>query len=252
MKELRPIPVENIDKQASEEPLDVTFTAAVWSLLGALMWLLQTRAELSPYIGYLQRNAKDLRVKHVYAINRLLRFCIRNVSGLHYQHLSGSVKLVCIADAAYKSIVELTDCIALRGYILALVGTNDSGVDTYYPGGKLQILDWLSKKFIVITRSSFAAELRNKLLAAQALIFMAGYIHEISQPVGSALEMADVLDEGKLIVPTVLCGDSKGVFEAVQNQSGKCKIDQSLAMHVKALREACDKYQIQEIVWLDN
>ena len=81
---------------------------------------------------------------------------------------------------------------------------------------------------------------------------MAGYIHEISQPVGNALEMADLLDEGKLTVPTVLCGDSKGVFEAVQNQSGKCKIDQSLAMHVKALREACDKYQIQEIVWLDN
>ena len=81
---------------------------------------------------------------------------------------------------------------------------------------------------------------------------MASYIHEIFQPVGSALEMADVLDEGKLIVPTVLCGDSKGVFEAVQSQSGKCKIDQSFAMHVKALREACAKYQIHEIVWLDN
>eukprot|EP00975_Prorocentrum_lima_P012789 2708449-Prorocentrum_lima.AAC.1 len=53
-----------------------------------------------------------------------------------------------------------------RGYLVAVVGSQLSCA--LHPGGHCYILYFVSKKFNIVARSSFAAELRNQLEAAQA------------------------------------------------------------------------------------
>ena len=44
-----------------------------------------------------------------------------------YRRLEGPLRLVVVADSAYKSNEDLTDCVALRGYITLIVGAAPQG-----------------------------------------------------------------------------------------------------------------------------
>ena len=81
--ELSTIP---LDHPVSKPDADVpdNLRQSFQSLLGALMWLLQTRADISPYISYLQRVAKEPKYRHVTMINRVLRFTKRVSTGIRY------------------------------------------------------------------------------------------------------------------------------------------------------------------------
>eukprot|EP00975_Prorocentrum_lima_P015243 3231316-Prorocentrum_lima.AAC.1 len=57
------------------------------SLLGALAWLLTSRAGIAPFIGHLQRHAHNPQNKHLMVINRVLRFCKRVSAGMFYKKL---------------------------------------------------------------------------------------------------------------------------------------------------------------------
>ena len=59
---------------------------------------------------------------------------------------------------SYES--EDEDCLALRGYIIALVGQR---AGTPFPGGDIMPLDVVHKKHDVVIRFTYAAELRNAL-----------------------------------------------------------------------------------------
>ena len=60
-----------------------------------------------------------------------------------------------VADAAYKAKPDAQECLALRGYIILLVGSNETS--SVYHGGVCITLDYVSRKFQQGTRSSFAA-----------------------------------------------------------------------------------------------
>ena len=146
-----------LDLSDLDKELDGETHQLFWSLLGGLAWLLMTRADICPFIGYLQRAAQKPLNRHVKLINRVLRYCRRVPSGILFQKLKPPASLVVVADAAYKANPGSQECLALRGYITMLVGSYTT--DSMSPGGKCNVLDYVSKKFSTVTRSSFAAEL---------------------------------------------------------------------------------------------
>ena len=104
----------------------------------------------------------------------------------------------------------------------------------------------------MITRSSFCAELRNQLEAAQASILISAFFEENVAPLRSAANLVTLQDQGRLNLPIHLCGDNKGVFTAVCAQNPKAKAEPTLTPHIKALRELLDNRAIVPLVWIDN
>eukprot|EP00975_Prorocentrum_lima_P053577 11241854-Prorocentrum_lima.AAC.1 len=62
------------------------------SLLGALAWLLMSRADVLPLIGDLQRHAHKPRHEHLKVINCVLRFCKRVNTGMFYKRLVAPIR----------------------------------------------------------------------------------------------------------------------------------------------------------------
>ena len=85
-------------------------------------------------------------------------------------------RLLVVADAAYKAKPDAQECLALRGYIIMLVGANKT--DSKFPGGVCNALDSVSKKFHQVARISFAAELRHQVEAAHIGVCARPFIEE--------------------------------------------------------------------------
>ena len=180
VKEISEISLTKVNTDNPDEPLSESLQSLFWSLLGALSWLQQTRADIAPYIGFLQRNAHKPNIGHIQKANMLLRYVRRVNAGILIQKLPPPLRMVTIADSAHKADDQLTECIALRGYIILVVGTpkDKHSHNGQFPGGPCTVLDWVSKKFNTVTRPSFCAELRNQLEAAQSSVFLSSSLEE--------------------------------------------------------------------------
>eukprot|EP00975_Prorocentrum_lima_P000450 85670-Prorocentrum_lima.AAC.1 len=65
-----------------------------------------------------------------------------------YKKCVAPVRMIIVVDVAYKSHEQLIDCLALRGCLVLLVGSQTS---TYcYPGGDCYVLDFVSKRFTTV------------------------------------------------------------------------------------------------------
>ena len=213
IKDLSEIPTSHLDMKDLDKEVDADTHALYWSLLGGIAWLLQTRADICPFVGFLQRAAQKPLIRHVRLINRVLRYVRRVPSGILFQKLEHPVRLVVVADDAYKAKAEAQECLALRGYIILLVGSNKT--TSQYPGGTCNVLDYVSKKFQQVTRSSFAAELRNQVEAAQVGAFFSAFMEENLVHRLSALKLSEVSDKGDFHLRAIILGDNDGVFRAV-------------------------------------
>jgi len=232
-----------------DDDADTDEAEAFVSLLGALAWLLITRADISPYVGYMQRLAGKPKKKHLKMCNQVLRYVKRNTTGLRYKKLMGNPYLLCVADSAYQANEDRTDCIALRGYFIFLACDSPGKP---FPGGDLQLIDFVSKKLHVISRSAFAAELRNTLEAAQDLINTALQFHELYRGPFTASQCAELRDRAQHFLRTVICTDNHGLFTAVSKTEPSPGTDGSMVFHVKALREYLDNKNIDTVCWIDN
>eukprot|EP00975_Prorocentrum_lima_P049324 10320086-Prorocentrum_lima.AAC.1 len=56
------------------------------SLLGALTWLLMSRAEIAPFVGYMQRHEHQPKNKHLKFINRVLHYCKGVKTGMYFKN----------------------------------------------------------------------------------------------------------------------------------------------------------------------
>ena len=107
-----------------------------------------------------------------------------------------------IADSAYKCEPEDLDCLALRGFLICLLGrTVDSqGKDKYM----LHVLEVIGSKHRLITRSTFAAELRNGIDAADHGLKINGVVHEQIRGVVLPTELATMKEAGGFCSPVML------------------------------------------------
>ena len=125
-----------------------------------------------------------------------------------------------IADSACKCEPEDTDCLALRGFIIALLGRN---LDGSY---SLHILEIIGSKHKLVTRSTFAAELRNATDAVDTGLKINGAIHEQSIGVVSPSEMANLKENGGFITPVMSFLDAKSVCDAIESDKEILQINQ--------------------------
>ena len=215
------------------------------------MWLLVTRADISPYISYLQRVAKAPKYKHITMANRVLRFCKRVPTGMNYKKLPHKPRIMIVADSAYQANDSLTDCIALRGWFIFLMSDDHSNYSSF-PGGCLQLYDVTAKKIQVVARSAFSAELRNCYDAVQEGINFAILLHELSYGVLTPQQCVEMRDNGTFIPEVHLCTDNYGLFTAVTKEDPSPGVDASMLFHVKALRNYLDTKHLRTITWTDN
>ena len=113
------------------------------------------------------------------------------------------------------------------------------------------MLEWASRKFNTVTRSSFAAELRDQLEAAHAAVYFAAALQENLVENISTTKLTRIIDTGRLSLPIYLAGDNRGVYTSVSAENPSAKAEPVLTPHVKALRELVDR-GILRIVWVDN
>ena len=92
---------------------------------------------------------------------------------------------------------------------LIMVVGNGQHSESLRPGGHSINIDWLSKKFSTVTRTSFAAELRNQLEATQAAVYFATFIEENIGPI-STVELAHRQNQGRTTMSTMLVGVAVG------------------------------------------
>ncbi len=238
-------PIQNLDDDLPE-----AYLKWYWSLLGALGWLLQTRADIAPFIGNLQRAASKPKIRHLRLANRVLRYCRRVPTGLIFRKLKPPLKVVVVADSAYSAKEDSDECLALRGWIVLLVGKDT--INSHEPGGPCMVLDWVSRKFSTVTRSSFAAELRNQLEAGQAGMLYAAFFEEHVCPDDKAIDLANKMDDGSLKMPVMLAGDNKGVFQTITAQNPKAPTEPLLTPHIRAIRDFLDRNLLNTLFWIDN
>ena len=114
------------------------------------------------------------------------------------------------------------------------------------------VLDWVSKKLNTVSRSSFCAELRNQLEAAQSSIHLSAALEENCGRVKCPNELRMRQDTGRLRTPIVLCGDNKGVYTATSAHNPQTPAEPTLTAHIKSLRSFVDKGLITAMAWIDN
>eukprot|EP00975_Prorocentrum_lima_P035781 7524753-Prorocentrum_lima.AAC.1 len=62
-----------------------------------------SRADIAPFVGYMQRHTHQPKNKHLKFINRVLRYCTRVKAGMYFRKCVALVRVVVLADAAYHS-----------------------------------------------------------------------------------------------------------------------------------------------------
>eukprot|EP00975_Prorocentrum_lima_P001887 410842-Prorocentrum_lima.AAC.1 len=60
-----------------------------------------SRADIVPFVGYIQRHAHQPKNKHLKFIHRVLHYCKRAKTGMYFKKCFVLVRFVVIADAAY-------------------------------------------------------------------------------------------------------------------------------------------------------
>ena len=109
------------------------------------------RSDIAPLVGFLQRGANKPTRQHLQQANKILRYLQAHPDvGILYQKLQGPLRMVAAADSAYKSTDGDAGCLALKGYMIMLVGSDKA--DSVFPGGKCCVLEWVSRKFKHKTR----------------------------------------------------------------------------------------------------
>eukprot|EP00975_Prorocentrum_lima_P068926 12923291-Prorocentrum_lima.AAC.1 len=63
-------------------------------LLGALAWLLMSRSDIARLVGFVQRQAHKPKNRHLKYNNRVLRYCKRVKTGMHFKELVAPVRVV--------------------------------------------------------------------------------------------------------------------------------------------------------------
>eukprot|EP00975_Prorocentrum_lima_P041957 8821061-Prorocentrum_lima.AAC.1 len=115
--------------------------------------------------------------------------------------------------------------------------------DISFPGGHGSVLDFTSKRFTTVARSSFVAELRNTLEASQAGVFYSAFMEESLDTNLAASVLSTRVDMGRMRMPSHVVGDNHGVFNCAINDDPNMNTETTLTLHVRALRELLEKGQ---------
>eukprot|EP00971_Amphidinium_carterae_P088962 1760596-Amphidinium_carterae.1 len=127
------------------------------SVLGALAWLLQARADIPVQVQALQRRGSAPRKVDLQRAATLVRYVQARPAGLWLPALTLPVTFDLYSDSAFKAVDGAASALALKGMVL-MVTPRQTGLN-----GPALLLDCYSSKQKRVVRSTYAAELHAAL-----------------------------------------------------------------------------------------
>ena len=137
---------------------DVILHEAHRSVLGAVVWIVFTRAELAVYVQALRRMAHAPRIKDCKRLNIVIRHVERHICGLESVTFPHPFKLVAFMDAVVKAQFEEFTGLALRGLVAVLCG-DGGGHAPSRKNNNVNFIDFIVRRQRRVFRSIFSAEL---------------------------------------------------------------------------------------------
>eukprot|EP00971_Amphidinium_carterae_P227040 4503531-Amphidinium_carterae.2 len=220
-----------LQEQTTESPLSPADRLTYLSLLGALSRLVQTRPDLAVHT---------------------------NQVGLWYPRLKGAVRLVLFSDAAFRTQPEDSSGLAVKGSALVLIP------ETVNPQEGLQtqchLLDFLSTQQRRVVRSTFSAELNGLLDATERgygiqmtlseLLMKREKVEGRGQST-QAKTLQALWESGSLKPELWACIDAKSVYDALMAPDFHIPSEESLCLHLLALRNDISVRKLRLLLWID-
>ena len=135
-------------------------------LLGRLIYLsVSTRSDISFTLSYLSQFSKNLRVRHINALKRVLRYLKGTIDyQIEYGNTNWKKGIMCSTDTSWDST---TDAISFSGILI-------------YRNGDL--VHWRSKKQATVALSSTESELEAMMEGSKEISRMSDLLNEIRMP----------------------------------------------------------------------
>jgi len=127
---------------------------------------------------------------------------------LKYSKLSGETKVLDISDAAFRR--EDATGLSMRGALVCLAECRDGN-----PGGRVQMIDWYSRRQRRVVRSTFGAELNALADSLEVSKLLAFAVAEIRCPEATLSMLRGMEESGTFPVGIEACIDCKSIFDAL-------------------------------------
>eukprot|EP00971_Amphidinium_carterae_P346015 6487261-Amphidinium_carterae.1 len=254
-RQLRVMSTDSIQPLKAEDEVDEETKSQYMSLLGALSWLAQSRPDAAVHIQSLQRHGSKPRKVDVQRINTVVRYCKKRAVGIYYPRLeSSNYSLLTFSDSAFKAKPEESSGLALKGSVTLLMKAED--MDKPNINGQCHVLDFSSARQRRVMRSTFGAEVNAALDASERTyglqLIMAELLGKIVTQRGSVRDLHAVFDAGALQPRVNLAIDAKSVFDCVSCKDYHPPSEDSLALHVLALRSDMSCGKLRTLLWCDT
>jgi hypothetical protein len=244
-KGLHPVCMATVDISKPETPLTPSQHSDFLSLLGGLSWLNQTRLDCCIYTQALQRAAQKPTVAHLVRLNCVVRWVKRKPATLLYAKLQGEIKVLDISDAAFRR--EDKSGLAMRGAVIAISESHSS-----HPGGRVQIIDWYSRRQRRVVRSTFGAELNALVDSLEVAKLLAFALAEIRCPKADLTMLRGMEESGEFPIAIEACIDCKSIYDALATEDTKTPSEASLIMILLQCKESLRSGLIRKIWWIDT
>ena len=239
--QLQMMNLSHLKGRPTEEEVPTTDRAMYMSLLGALSWLVQTRADLAIFVQTLQRHGKTPRVVDMKRMNAVVAYAKRHRVGLWYPRLRGDLRVVAFSDAAFKAVPSESSGLAIKGLVLCLMQDADTREGFH---GSCHILEALSLRQRRVTRSTFAAEVNSlvdgmerayavqmalcELVGNAGRIVQQGSLHQSSTP--SSHQVRQFFEQGSLLPRVTAVLDARSVYDAITCPDFPCPFRRQLGV----------------------
>ncbi|KAF7823801.1 Retrovirus-related Pol polyprotein from transposon RE1 [Senna tora] len=168
-------PIEPNAKMCAHEGKDLEDATMYRQLVGSLIYLTQTRPDLSFVVGLMSRYMQSPKKHHLEAVRRILRYVKSTIDyGLLYKKW-GDCKLVGYCDADYAGDHDTRR--STTGYVFKL---GDGAIS------------WCSKRQPTVSLSTTEAEYRAATVAAQESTWLVQLMKDLHQPVDYAVPLYSI------------------------------------------------------------
>ena len=247
--QIHPAVVTHLRQMDPTTSLSMADAAVFMSLLGALAWLGQTRPDVLVHIQALQRHGHAPRKMDLLRANAVLKYVKKRSSGLWYPRMSKPRRLIVFSDAAFRARPDEASGLALKGLA---IGLTDAG--RLHGDIPFHLIEFQSNRQRRVVRSTFAAELNALLDATERAYHVQLLLHELLHGVtcASGRDMLQVWRQGRLLPPIATFVDARSVFDAISASDLHVPQEDSLLLHLTALREDLAVKKIQTLCWVDT
>eukprot|EP00971_Amphidinium_carterae_P328599 6460551-Amphidinium_carterae.7 len=231
-RQLQLMNTDSVQQLKCEDEVDEETRSRYMSLLGALSWLAQSRPDAAV---------------HILAYNAMApshgRYCKKKATGIYYPKLEASnYSLLTFSDSAFRAKPEESSGLALKGSVTLLMKEEDLNKPSIH--GKCHVLDFSSARQRRVMRSTFGAEVNAAMDASERTYGL--------QLRGNVRDLQAIFDAGALQPKVYLAIDAKSVFDCVACKDYHAPSEDSLALHVLALRSDLSCGKLKGFLWCDT